>query len=351
LALTYASKNRAPVWFHEGLAKLYERTWRGEAPSARLTPASETLLGNAAREKRLIGFERMHPSIAMLPSQEDAALAFAQVATFLERFREAQTDRGLANAIERMSQALARAPARFDLRTRLGVLYLDAGLPERAIIEFAKAREDGADAAQRARHLYGFVVTGDRASLNRALRDTDWQAAPATTRIEAAYLARIARDIEGSTALLDSARAELARTQEDIRPGYYPLRLGSCELCSLIVLEHITGHADTAAPREKLLFDVLAQHDANGLKVSTTEYYRAMISASRGETAAALASLERAIDLGWRRAWLMRIDPAFEALREHPRFTVSMRRIDDANTRTRAELESRASKLAGRAIP
>jgi tetratricopeptide (TPR) repeat protein len=100
LALTYASKNRAPVWFHEGLAKLYERTWRGEAPSARLTPASDTLLGNAAREKRLIGFERMHPSIAMLPSQEDAALAFAQVATFLERFREAQTDRGLANAIE-----------------------------------------------------------------------------------------------------------------------------------------------------------------------------------------------------------------------------------------------------------
>ncbi|HEX6240792.1 MAG TPA: hypothetical protein VFZ61_07860, partial [Polyangiales bacterium] len=114
LALTYASRNRAPVWFHEGLAKLYEHTWRGEAPSARLTPASETLLGTAAREKRLIGFERMHPSIAMLPSQEDAALAFAQVATFLERFREAHTDRGLAQAIEAIAlgtdaqRALAR---------------------------------------------------------------------------------------------------------------------------------------------------------------------------------------------------------------------------------------------------
>lgn len=114
LALTYASKNRAPVWFHEGLAKLYERTWRGEAPSARLTPATETLLTTAAREKRLIGFERMHPSIAMLPSQEDAALAFAQVATFLERFREAHTDRGLSQAIEAIAlgmdaqKALAR---------------------------------------------------------------------------------------------------------------------------------------------------------------------------------------------------------------------------------------------------
>jgi tetratricopeptide (TPR) repeat protein len=99
LALTFASKNRAPVWFHEGLAKLYERTWRGEPPSSQLTPATEALLVGAAHHKRLIPFERMHPSIAMLPSQEDAALAFAQVVTFLERFRESHADAGLSRAI------------------------------------------------------------------------------------------------------------------------------------------------------------------------------------------------------------------------------------------------------------
>jgi len=100
LALTYASKNKAPVWFHEGLAKLYERTWRDEPPSSQLTPFTDTLLTTAAREKRLIGFERMHPSIAMLPSQEDAALAFAQVVTFLELFREKQGSQALSRAIE-----------------------------------------------------------------------------------------------------------------------------------------------------------------------------------------------------------------------------------------------------------
>jgi tetratricopeptide (TPR) repeat protein len=99
LALTLASRNRAPVWFHEGLAKLYERTWRGEAPSSQLTPATEALLVGAAHHKRLIPFERMHPSIAMLPSQEEAALAFAQVVTFLERFRASHADAGLARAI------------------------------------------------------------------------------------------------------------------------------------------------------------------------------------------------------------------------------------------------------------
>lgn len=106
LALSYASRNNAPVWFHEGLAKLFERTWRGDAPAAYLAPPTESLLLDAAHGKRLIGFDRMHPSIAMLPSQEDAALAFAQVVTFLERFRERFGDGGLTRTIQQLGQGL-----------------------------------------------------------------------------------------------------------------------------------------------------------------------------------------------------------------------------------------------------
>jgi predicted Zn-dependent protease len=91
------------VWFHEGLAKLFERTWRGSQPQAFLPPATDALLVTAAREQRLIAFDRMHPSIAMLPSQEDAALAFAQVVTFLESFRGRHGDAGLARAIVSMA--------------------------------------------------------------------------------------------------------------------------------------------------------------------------------------------------------------------------------------------------------
>ncbi len=104
LALTHASRNRAPVWFHEGLAKLFERTWRGHEPQSFLPPATDSLLVTAAHQHRLIPFERMHPSIAMLPSQEDAALAFAQVVTFLENFRHRQGDAGLARAIAAMAR-------------------------------------------------------------------------------------------------------------------------------------------------------------------------------------------------------------------------------------------------------
>lgn len=104
LALTHQSRNRAPVWFHEGLAKLFERTWRGLAPQSFLPPSTDAMLVTAAHQQRLIPFERMHPSIAMLPSQEDAALAFAQVVTFLESFRLRKGDSGLAEAIGAMAK-------------------------------------------------------------------------------------------------------------------------------------------------------------------------------------------------------------------------------------------------------
>ncbi len=103
LALTRASHQQAPVWFHEGLAKLFERTWRGLAPDAYLQPFTAGLLISAAHDNKLIAFDRMHPSIAMLPSQEEAALAFAQVVTFLESFRKAHGDQGLTRAIAAMA--------------------------------------------------------------------------------------------------------------------------------------------------------------------------------------------------------------------------------------------------------
>lgn len=104
LLLTRASGNRAPVWFHEGTAKLLERSWRGETPGAGLSPTSEFLLVNAARNNKLMPFDQLHPSIAMLPSQEQAALAFAQVATFLERFYRQHGDAGLQEAVTRVAQ-------------------------------------------------------------------------------------------------------------------------------------------------------------------------------------------------------------------------------------------------------
>src|SRR5207253_4092882 len=59
-------------------AKFLETRWRGP-PGLAVDEMSLALLQDAARRNKLIPFARMHPSIAMLPTQEQAALAFAEV--------------------------------------------------------------------------------------------------------------------------------------------------------------------------------------------------------------------------------------------------------------------------------
>jgi tetratricopeptide (TPR) repeat protein len=74
------SQDRAPVWLQEGLAKFLERRWRDPA-GPDLPPSMQHLLAKALASGKLISFEAMHPSMAKLPAAEDAALAFAEVAT------------------------------------------------------------------------------------------------------------------------------------------------------------------------------------------------------------------------------------------------------------------------------
>ncbi len=101
--LSRASRDRAPVWLQEGVAKFLERRWRGGPPAAHLDPSAEAMLHDALAHDRLIPFDRLHPSIARLPSQEDAALAFAQVATFIERFYHQHGAGGLRRAIQEIA--------------------------------------------------------------------------------------------------------------------------------------------------------------------------------------------------------------------------------------------------------
>jgi tetratricopeptide (TPR) repeat protein len=83
LVLTRRSRNQAPIWLQEGLAKWFEDDWRdGTEP---LSPFSAALVKDAAQKGTLVSFEEMHPSIAKLPSQERAALAYAEVVLAIEK--------------------------------------------------------------------------------------------------------------------------------------------------------------------------------------------------------------------------------------------------------------------------
>jgi hypothetical protein len=82
LAITRATRDMAPLWLQEGLAKRQEVRWREPRPFDGDPPADamarEALLSGAS-----VGIDKIGPSIAMLPSADAAAIAFAEVSSFM----------------------------------------------------------------------------------------------------------------------------------------------------------------------------------------------------------------------------------------------------------------------------
>ena len=74
--------NKVPIWLHEGLAKYLEVKWRG-AKGGDTTPTTQTVLAEALARNYFIPLEKMHPSIAKLPTAYDATLAFAEVESMI----------------------------------------------------------------------------------------------------------------------------------------------------------------------------------------------------------------------------------------------------------------------------
>jgi tetratricopeptide (TPR) repeat protein len=104
------SHNTVPIWLHEGLAKFEERRWRG-AGGGGLTPTMEHLLASGLARKHLITFEQMHPSMAKLPSQEDTALAFAEVYMVIEYLSSTVGWDGIRKIIAGMREGRSDAQA------------------------------------------------------------------------------------------------------------------------------------------------------------------------------------------------------------------------------------------------
>jgi len=103
LVISQKSRNTVPIWLHEGMAKYLESRWRGSAGLA-MSPSTLALLGMRVKKERLIPFDKMHPSIALLPTAEDAATAFAEVFYAVDMIFKEQGTRGLQTIIEQLKE-------------------------------------------------------------------------------------------------------------------------------------------------------------------------------------------------------------------------------------------------------
>lgn len=75
--ISTVTDERTPVWIHESLARYFDRYSEERLPDLR--PDMLALLKYRLKNKNLITFEQIHPSMALLPSQEDTSVAFAEV--------------------------------------------------------------------------------------------------------------------------------------------------------------------------------------------------------------------------------------------------------------------------------
>ena len=104
LALSRGTRDRAPLWLQEGVAKHEETRWRDPQPLDDVPlPETVALVG---MEKGLgRSLDRLGPSIAMLPTAEEAAVAFAEVHSFIRFWTREVGPDGLPQLVMRLKSA------------------------------------------------------------------------------------------------------------------------------------------------------------------------------------------------------------------------------------------------------
>jgi hypothetical protein len=85
LVVTRATRDQAPLWLQEGVAKREESRWRDARPFDDPTWA-DSVARRALESGRAVGIDNLGPSIAMLPTPEAASIAYAEVSSFVTHF-------------------------------------------------------------------------------------------------------------------------------------------------------------------------------------------------------------------------------------------------------------------------
>ena len=243
----------------------------------------------------------------------------------------------LPQAIAHHEAALARAPARADIRGELVILYLDLGLADRAEEHLRQLQEagQGGTAMTVARYL---LATGNTKDLRTHLSNLRLRNASPRERTEAAFFALALDDAALAEKLAGDALVPRPTLADDFQPGLYRTRWGVCEICSAALVESSRGDAKAAAQFEVAAKSYFDRVEASGHVWHALHYLRAGLQAQAGEKESALASLDRAVELGWRRGWLMRADPSLKPLREEKKFKDLLAAIDSANAESRKAL-------------
>jgi hypothetical protein len=98
LAVTRLTTDRAPLWLQEGIAKREEIRWR-EPGQFDDRPSPEAIVARGVGKHLDTPLDKLGPSIAMLPSADRAAVAFAEVVSFVRFYADTVGPAALPNLL------------------------------------------------------------------------------------------------------------------------------------------------------------------------------------------------------------------------------------------------------------
>jgi tetratricopeptide (TPR) repeat protein len=215
--------NKAPIWFHEGLADYEEARWR-DAPR-QLSPVHQALLARALSDGRLISFERMEPGLVKLETPEAVQLAYAEASSAIEFIIARGGHTGLQEIMKQMATGNEKGAGE-AIKASLGWSFEEfeakwkeflasKGLKEvdGVMVRRYKIKEGLADDDRMEMREIRSMVARNRAHLGDLLRERG--------RMEAAVLEyrRALADTQGSVPImnrLSDALIHLGRYEESL---------------------------------------------------------------------------------------------------------------------------------------
>jgi adenylate cyclase len=249
----------------------------------------------------------------------------------------------LVEALRLQKKAVESDPDNSGNHALLACIYIDMGEYELAEKSFARVRELAPEKIIIGEFGENYLYLAQK-HFSRFLQFTydilskdpeNWQLIS-----QAAFAEMQVGNYEKALTLYE--RARLAYKQVDIPFGLSPWHIGAFGRAELVHLANVCFKTGEHEKGQELLAEsraFLEKLREQGLGTPPSYYVEASIHALWGDRQKALASLRRAIDLGWRRSWYARLDPTLESLRDTPEFKEMMAEVDADIARQKEQLK------------
>jgi TolB-like protein/DNA-binding winged helix-turn-helix (wHTH) protein/Tfp pilus assembly protein PilF len=249
----------------------------------------------------------------------------------------------LDDAVRWYEKALSLDPDRAEILLQLGWVYLDLGDYEKAGHVFDRVADLGpADDYLKLPKGWWYIAHGEYEKLLRfANEGVLLPPNDAGILANGGFYEMLAENFDSA---LDYYQRALDDSEigEDLLYMVWDLHWGTSHGANLANIYFQLGMAQDGQALVTNTLNFIEHRRTRGAVEHGAYYIQASVHALAGETDKALSALEKAVQLGWRRAWWAERDPSLSSLRGKPRFERLLAQVRTETTMMRTRLTQSA---------